>query len=227
MILSHRHKFIFIKTEKTAGTSIEIALSKICGPEDIITPISGPDEKLRKELGYPGPQNTLAPLSSYNVVDSLRAIKRRKRLTFYNHMPAHEIKRRIPSSVWNNYYKFCFERNPFDKVISWYYWVGKEYPTILEFLKSGKAGQIKGADLYTKKGVPVVDQIYKFEALDQALEDISQKLGLDEPLQLPEKKTKSNSRKDKRPYQEVLSPEEVEWVKKIFSWELEYFDYSF
>jgi hypothetical protein len=33
MILSHEHKFIFIKTNKTAGPSIEITLSKHCEPE--------------------------------------------------------------------------------------------------------------------------------------------------------------------------------------------------
>ena len=31
------NEFIFIKTRKTAGTSIEIALSNFCKPEDIIT----------------------------------------------------------------------------------------------------------------------------------------------------------------------------------------------
>lgn len=32
MIVSHRYRYIFIKTKKTAGTSIEIALSRHCGP---------------------------------------------------------------------------------------------------------------------------------------------------------------------------------------------------
>ena len=56
MILSHKHKFIFIKTRKTAGTSIEIALSRFCGKDDIITPISPEDEKIRKKIGVK-PQN--------------------------------------------------------------------------------------------------------------------------------------------------------------------------
>jgi hypothetical protein len=37
MIISHKHKFIFIKTRKTAGSSIEHYLSKYLGPDDICT----------------------------------------------------------------------------------------------------------------------------------------------------------------------------------------------
>ena len=37
MIISHKHKFIFLKTIKTAGTSIQAALEEHCGKDDIIT----------------------------------------------------------------------------------------------------------------------------------------------------------------------------------------------
>jgi len=37
VIASHRHRFVFVKTRKTAGTSLEIALSRHCGPDDVVT----------------------------------------------------------------------------------------------------------------------------------------------------------------------------------------------
>ena len=45
----------FLKTRKTAGTSIEIALSKYCDCKDVITKILPLDEKIREGFGYPGP----------------------------------------------------------------------------------------------------------------------------------------------------------------------------
>ena len=38
MIVSHDRRFIFVKTSKTAGTSVEMQLSVFCGPDDIVTP---------------------------------------------------------------------------------------------------------------------------------------------------------------------------------------------
>ena len=56
MIISHEHKFIFLKTRKTAGTSIELALSQLCGPNDIITPISPNDEPSTISASWPRPR---------------------------------------------------------------------------------------------------------------------------------------------------------------------------
>ena len=39
MLISHKYKFIFIKTMKTAGSSVEIELGKIMGDDDVVTPL--------------------------------------------------------------------------------------------------------------------------------------------------------------------------------------------
>ena len=45
MIISHRHEFIFVKTPKTAGSTLQYALSKVCGEKDVVTEMSyGPDD---------------------------------------------------------------------------------------------------------------------------------------------------------------------------------------
>ena len=91
MIVSHRHKFIFLKTRKTAGTSIEIGLSKYCGAGDIISRILDHGEAIRQQLGYLGPQNDAWPFNRYSPRDRLSLVKRRHKWRYYNHMPAAEV----------------------------------------------------------------------------------------------------------------------------------------
>ena len=37
-VISHRHRFAFIKTRKTAASSLELALAKHAGPDDAPQP---------------------------------------------------------------------------------------------------------------------------------------------------------------------------------------------
>ena len=47
MIISHKYKFIFIKTRKTAGSSIQIYLSELCGEGDVVSTIDRPERPYR------------------------------------------------------------------------------------------------------------------------------------------------------------------------------------
>jgi len=225
MIVSHKHQFIFIKTFKTAGTSIEIALSKYCGPNDIITPIVPKDEEKRKELGYRGPQNYRIPIKKYSFNDIKRLIIQRKRLAFYNHSPALAIMKYIDEQIWDNYFKFCFERNPWDKAISYYFYKYRKgpKPSISEFIQSGEVNKVSAFDRYSSSSRIVVDKIYKFEQLDRAMEEIRERIGLIETPQLP--RTKTNYRKEKAEYQDLLSIEDRETIAQVFAREIAYFNY--
>lgn len=214
MIISHQHKFIFIKTKKTAGTSIEIALSKICGDADIITPISPEDENTRMALGYRGPQNY--------IINGVQL--------FYNHIPASDIRALIGSEVWDTYFKFCFERNPWDKVISWYFWEHQiePRPSIPEFIQSGHAGLVGGPgrfDLYTINGEIAVNRVCLYENIDQEMERIQNQLNLPDLPAIP--RAKSRFRKDKRHYRELLDAADKIAIKKLFVREIVRFGFAF
>lgn len=229
MIISHKHKFIFIKTRKTAGTSIEIALSGICGPLDIITKISAKDEIVRKQLGYTGPQNDLIPYKKYNIKDWYRFLIKQKRKRFYNHITASEIKSLISSKVWDSYYKFCFERNSWDKTISHYYWRGgdKKYGNMKAYLLSKDVEKINGFKMYALNNQILVDEVYKFEDIEEALIDISNKQKLKTPIEMPKYKAKSKIRKDNRHYRDILTEEETLLITELFSQEIKLLKYTF
>jgi hypothetical protein len=227
MIINHRYRFIFIKTEKTAGTSVEIALSKFCTAEDVITPISPADEQLRQELGYQGPVNYLIPFRRYSRLDWSQFLVTRKRLRFYNHAPAKFVRQYVDPDVWNTYFKFAVERNPFDKIVSKYYWDYKGQPPLPleEWIRLGKGSHIHAYDNYAINGEVAVDRILRFEKLTEELDEVARHLGLPEPLQLP--RAKGGFRQDKRPYREIMGEEERRKVALVYAREIALLDYSF
>ncbi|TAE78164.1 MAG: hypothetical protein EAZ84_02360 [Verrucomicrobia bacterium] len=77
MVISHKHRFIFIKTAKTAGTSIEAFLSPHCGPDDVFTPtfpiVEGHQPRNWQQSFFP-----LNELLSFNYeVDRTNFVERR------------------------------------------------------------------------------------------------------------------------------------------------------
>ena len=61
VIVSHEHGFVFMKTRKTAGTSVEIALSRVCGEDDVITPVTETTRCSAGAKGGRGPQHYESP----------------------------------------------------------------------------------------------------------------------------------------------------------------------
>jgi hypothetical protein len=115
MIISHKYEFIFVKTRKTAGTSIEYYLAQHCGPDDVLTQIGqgihdGHDAQNHngffnpaKEILQFGPDLNDLKLTYDDLV---------RQDPFYNHLEANRIRARVPKNIWDDYFVFCFERNP-------------------------------------------------------------------------------------------------------------------
>ncbi|MEH7352346.1 sulfotransferase family 2 domain-containing protein [Neobacillus drentensis] len=209
MIISHKYKFIFLKTVKTAGTSIEISLSRYCGENDIITPISPVDEKIRAKFGK-YPQN-------YKV-DGKKISK---------HASARKIKDLVGEEIWNTYYKFCFDRNPWDKLISSYYYFVKNPKKVSfdKFLKEGGYNRAHNFHKYTTNNEPVVNYLGKYENLESDLKFICEQIGLPWDGWLP--KAKGNFRKNKKHYSTHYNDQQKENVQKYFKKEIDLLGYKF
>lgn len=199
MILSHRYKFIFLKTGKVGGTSLEIALSKFLGPDDVVTPVSLADDEKRHALGFTTPQNYHKGLSEMGIGDlleygrrsfqeSLIAEERRWRVArkypkkFRNHITAERLKPLLGEGIWNEYYKFTVERNPWDKTVSMYFWDqkgNKKEQSFREYVASGRSYD-SNFDIYAINGIPQVEAVVRYEALEEDLGKVSGDIGLPE-----------------------------------------------
>ena len=230
MIVSHEHKFIFIKTRKTAGTSIEIGLSKYCGPQDVITPI-GKDEEIRESMGFHGSQNTILPIYQYRKWDLWNFLKGGGFAHHFNHTPAKLMRKRLGGVVFDNYLKFCGVRNPWDMAVSLYNWEvfgpkrGIDSDTSFgEFLYRRPRELLTNSSIFMSEGKVLVDDFVKFESLESDLQRISEKIGLGE-IELP--RAKSGFNKEKRHYSLYYDDENVEFIRRICNIEIELFGYEF
>lgn len=227
MIINHQYRFIFLKTSKTAGTSVEIALSKFCDRGDVITPIYAPDEEIRRGLAYPGPRNYTVPFSRYEPGDWVNLLVWRRRLRMRNHMGAATVKRLVPTDVWSSYFKFAIERNPWDKVVSKYYWDhrGKPETSIEEWIRSGAGNRINGYEIYAIQGQLAVDRVLRYERLTEELAELSRTLRLPSIPELP--RAKGAFRGDRRHYSEILSPAERQHIAVVYAREIALMGYQF
>jgi len=172
MILSHELQLIFLKPVKTAGTSFEIALSKYCGENDIITPISPEDEKIRKRLGFRCAQNYRKSIANIIVerkqADVVNILKAKWPRTFWNHMSAADIKNRISEKCWNDYTKISIIRNPFDRIVSDYFYSNKNMDKPFEkWLRENPQKLVINDKSYKINGECVIDFFIRFENFEQ------------------------------------------------------------
>jgi hypothetical protein len=232
MILSHRHRFIFIKGVKVAGTSVEIALANFCGPDDIVTPLYPVDERLRLAARNYSDDRP-AELAWLEQVAAGSKRNFRGAVRYYNHMPLTKVLRLqgdLPG------YKVIFvERNPYAKVLSWLDWRHKkpfykweEEPTEQsrqEIMKAfdERISTVHNIGRYRLPSGELPGPGWRYETLESDLAEFATSIG--EPVpELPHvKRGLLANTLDPR---EWFSSEQISVVNEVFADEFAQFGYS-
>jgi len=213
---------------KTAGTSVEVYLSQYCGENDVVTPIIPHVEPhiARNHRGLWNPVPDLFENDGRGIRRNLRDfIKLRK---FYNHMPASRIQRRISPEIWDTYFKFCIERNPWDKTLSDYHMFKDRSLGELsldDYLNNGRfcLNYPKYTDL---SGNLIVDKVLRYENLMEELGEVFERVNVPFSGSLGVK-AKSEHRRDGAAYQNVLDEKQSQLIEKAFSKEIDMHGYTY
>lgn len=214
MIVSHRYQFIFIKTHKVAGTSIEIALTRFAREDGIVTPLSKIDEEERLKAGFGGARNFQAEAGH-----------------FKNHMTAAKVRALLGPDMFDRYFKFSVERNSYDKAVSMYAWMnpvrqGARANTFDEFIAKDGLAPAMDFDRYSVSGTPAMDFMVMYHDIQSGLDDVAEQLSLPERIDISGIRQKSGFR-DSTDYRPYYSDATREKVASLFSREIAAFGFTF
>ena len=238
MLISHRKAFIFTKTVKTAGTSVESYFEQYCMPEGEWKESHSREEYISEAgiIGFRGQ-------SSDEKI-------------WYNHMSAKKIRDQIGQEIWDKYFKFTVVRNPYDKLISGFYFhrkynkqkysktqrliayarsilnVGGAIDRIqkkkeIELFRSWiiNGGEILDKNKYMIDGELCIDYFIRFENLHEDIKHVCDQLSIPfEPSRIPE--FKKGVRKHIIPIQDFYDSETKQIVLEKYAWEIDRFAYD-
>ena len=224
VLVCHRHRFVFMKTHKTASTSVEMYFERHCVPPG----------------RHAGTEAVTETVSELGVVGSRRSGKR-KTDTWFNHMPASRVRALLGADMWDRYFKFATVRNPYAMMVSHYFWHTRQpYPgddAALDRARDGFGRFVRGRWLFGRKwdndlaivgidGRYAMDGLIRIERLAADLQATCARLGLPwEPEALPHtKKTQGAPRT--YPLHEFYTPATARIVASEFAWVLERMDYA-
>lgn len=164
----------------------------------------------------------------------------------FGHKTALRLREEIRVEVWKRSFKFCFVRNPWDRMVSWFEFGkhniydkrNKQYDSFEDWILDG-ARHNWGNDwrldtqddsplrqfnfLMDWKQDPLVDFIGRFENLQEDFQYIADKIGRD--ITLP--RSNVTMARDGRHYREYYNAETREVVRNMLVKEIEYFGYEF
>lgn len=199
MIISHKHKFITIDIPKTGTTSINHSLLPLLDVEDTF---SYPNFRLQKIQTKAKPtQDSMRHLTYSEIISNFLNVK--------------------------NYFKFCFVRNPWDRVLSFYLFkkhnAANKIPhdmSFEHFLLSNSAEHFSDQYSYID-GFGDFLFVGRFENLQQDFNTVSNKIGI------PNQQLPHLNKTRRKHYTEYYDEETKQIVAEKYAKDIEYFGYKF
>ena len=207
MIISHSKKFIFIHNYKVAGTSVQGSLKKY-----------GNQSFLRSGI----PDMIMLALGKYPRIFSSQ---------FDGHIRAKDLRKNIPSEVFDNYFKFGFVRNPWDWQVSLYTYMMKleshhqhqlvkamkDFDEYIDWRVHKDLNLQK--DFFYDGDTCIVDFIGKMETMNTDFNTVLGRLGIESKL------PHLNKSRDDNNFLKYYSQKSLDMVYEAFRSDVELFGY--
>lgn len=225
MPIATERNVLFIHIPKTGGTSILQAFT---------------DAGLTLDLDGVGLWERLrAHPRSAEIVRELKAVYPINTVAWFaeKHLPASVLRAFVPDVTWNRCFKFAFVRNPWDVVVSTYFFL-KANEAWFASIEPDYARIITGSDfrefvhyypmvaadstamLTDERGELLVDFVGRYEHLEDDFADVCRRAGIAVPLG-------RLNRSDHAHYREYYDDETRSIVERHFARDIERFGYAF
>lgn len=196
MIISHKHKFIFFAVPKTATHAIRAALRQHTGEGD------WEQQVLFGKQSLPIPE--IAKLQ-------------------HGHISVTQIRPHLSDEIWQDYFKFAFVRNPFDRFVSVCFFLNRNNPQFavnaLRRMKASIGSERFRQRLLVRPQVLQLMDENKQIALDYVgrYEDIQQSLDhVFDHLNLPHTELESKNASNHRAYSSYYDQELTDLVSAYY-----------
>lgn len=218
MLISYRHRFLFVHIAKTGGTSIRTALRPY-------------------RWGWP----YSLPLAVCSLVSQMTRPKHILGIKFPRHAKAIAAKEMLPGDFYAGLFKFAVVRNPWDLQVSSYHHLSREHPRVvadtpdfasfirrkldpereydylLDISQERQWEYVCGFD-----GELIVDFIARYENLQADFDTACERIGLPR-ITLPHKRKAT----DRRDYRDYYDDETRALVAEHYAEDIRRFGYAF
>lgn len=218
VLVSHKYKFIYIKNRKVAGSSVESFFGKYC---------VDPKYNYKYVDDIPGKNSKFGILGTRKDDKSNWKMQR----WFDNgHVEAKMIRKKLGFNRFNSYIKFCVVRNPYDKMVSLYFYNKSRKKissnmTFKQFVKSGK--KCNNFRVHSIRNISTCKYFIRYETLQDDVKKMCKilkikKFDIDN---LPSHK--NNTNRDSKSYRNYYDEETKRIVRLGHGKEFSLFGYKF